>query len=82
MQINNLNDREIRLEVLRLVKETGSEVQKNDPLPIAEKYYNWIVGKKIRKNLTGKKEQTSSLKDFKSKNCLSLLMDNFSDYLS
>jgi len=25
-------------------------------LPIAEKYYNWIVGKKIRKNLTGKKE--------------------------
>ena len=56
MQINNLNDREIRLEVLRLVKETGSEVQKNDPLPIAEKYYNWIVCKKIRKNLTGKKE--------------------------
>jgi len=56
MQINNLNDREIRLEVLRLVKETGSEVQKNDPLLIAEKYYNWIVGKKIRKNLIGKKE--------------------------
>ena len=56
MLINNLNGREIRLEVLRLVKETGSEVQKNDPLPIAEKYYNWIVGKKIRKNLTGKKE--------------------------
>jgi len=25
-------------------------------LPFAEKYYNWIVGKKIRKNLTGKKE--------------------------
>ena len=60
MQINNLNDKEIRLEILRLVKETGSEVQKNDPLPIAEKYYNWILGKKIRKtsstNLTGKKE--------------------------
>jgi len=60
MQINNLNDQEIRLEILRLVKETGSEVQKNDPLPIAEKYYNWILGKKIRKtsstNLTGKKE--------------------------
>ena len=60
MQINNLNDREIRLEVLRLVKETGTELQKNDPLPIAEKYYNWIVSKKIRKtsltNLTDKKE--------------------------
>jgi hypothetical protein len=56
MLINNLNDNEIRLEVLRLVKETGTELHKNDPLPIAEKYYNWIVGKKIRKNLTGKKE--------------------------
>jgi len=60
VQINNLNDREIRLEVLRLVKETGTELQKNDPLPIAEKYYNWIVSKKIRKtsltNLTDKKE--------------------------
>ena len=60
MQINNLNDQEIRLEILRLVKEPGSEVRKNDPLPIAEKYYNWILGKKIRKtsstNLTGKKE--------------------------
>ena len=57
---NHLNDKEIRLEVLRLVKETGTELQKNDPLPIAEKYYNWIVGKKIRKtsstNLTDKKE--------------------------
>ena len=70
MQINNLNDREIRLEVLRLVKEVGSIDQKNDPLPTAEKYYNWIISKKIRKNLTGKKEQTSTLKEFKSKNCL------------
>ena len=56
MPSNNLNDKEIRLEILRLIKETGSEQQKNDPLPTAEKYYNWIVGKKIRKNLTGKKE--------------------------
>ena len=70
MLINNLNDKEIRLEVLRLVKEVGSNEQKNDPLPIAEKYYKWIVGKKIRKNLTGKKEQTSTLKEFKSKNRL------------
>ncbi len=56
MLINNLNDKEIRLEILRLVKEVGSIDQKNDPLPITEKYCNWIVGKKIRKNLTGKKE--------------------------
>jgi hypothetical protein len=41
MQINNLNDKEIRLEVLRLVKETGSELQKNDPLPSLK---NIIIG--------------------------------------
>ena len=56
MRINNLNDQEIRLEILRLVKEVGSIDQKNDPLPTAEKYYNWIISKKIRKNLTAKKE--------------------------
>ena len=30
MPHNNLSDQEIRLEILRLVKETGSEVQKNN----------------------------------------------------
>ena len=70
MQSNNLNDKEIRLEILRLIKETGSENQKNNPLPTADIYYKWINGKTIRKNLTDKKEQTSGLKDFKSKNCL------------
>ena len=72
MQNNNLNDKEIRLEILRLIKETGSEIQKNNPLPTADIYYKWINGKTIRKNLTDKKEQTSGLKDFKSKNCLPL----------
>ena len=72
MQNNNLNDKEIRLEILRLIKETGSEIQKNNPLPTADIYYKWINGKTIRKNLIDKKEQTSGLKDFKSKNCLPL----------
>ena len=58
MLINNLNDKEIRLEILRLIKETGSEQQKNNPLPIADIYYKWINSKTIRKNLTDKKEQT------------------------
>jgi hypothetical protein len=53
---NHLNDKEIRLEILRLIKETGSEQQKNNPLPIADIYYKWINSKTIRKNLTGKKE--------------------------
>ena len=42
--------------ILRIVKETGTEFQKQDPLPICENYYKWIKGKTIRKNLTGKKE--------------------------
>ena len=56
---NHLNDKEIRLEILRLIKEAGSEEQKNNPLPIADIYYKWINSKTIRKsNLTDKKEQT------------------------
>ena len=56
VESNHLNDEELRLEILRIVKETGTEFQKNDPLPICDNYYKWIKGKTIRKNLTGKKE--------------------------
>tara|TARA_R110002012_G_scaffold2602_3_gene12477 strand:- start:124 stop:294 length:171 start_codon:yes stop_codon:yes gene_type:complete len=56
MQNNNLNDQEIRLEILRLVKETGSENQKTNPLPTADIYYKWVKSKTIRKNLADKKE--------------------------
>ena len=53
---NHLNNEEIRLEILRIVVESGSTFQKETPLPICENYYKWIKGKTIRKNLTGKKE--------------------------
>jgi len=57
MAENNLTDRELRLEVLRLVKECGTEYQKQNPLPIAEEYVKWVNSKIIRKkNLTDKKE--------------------------
>ena len=54
--MDHLNDIELRLECVRLVKEFGTENQKRNPLPICEIYYKWIKGKTIRKNLTGKKE--------------------------
>jgi len=53
---NHLNNEEIKLEILRIVVESGSTYQKEKPLPICENYYKWIKGKTIRKNLTGKKE--------------------------
>ena len=53
---NHLNDKELKLEVLRIVVESGSINQKENPLPICENYYKWIKGKTIRKNLTDKKE--------------------------
>ena len=57
MANDHLNNEEIKLEILRIVKETGTEYQKKDPLPIRENYYKWIKGKTIpKKNLTDKKE--------------------------
>jgi|TARA_R100000700_G_C3114553_1_gene106126 hypothetical protein len=53
---DHLNQEEIRLEILRIVKETGTEYQKKDPLPICDKYYKWIKGGTIRKNPADKRE--------------------------
>ena len=54
---NNLSEKELRLEVLRLVKECGTEFQKQNPLPIADEYYKWIVKcGTIRKNPTDSKK--------------------------
>ena len=60
-----MDNQELRLEILRIVVESGSENQKSNPLPICEEYYKWISkanesspkkSKTIRKNLTDNKE--------------------------
>ena len=60
-----MDNQEIRLEILRIVVESGSENQKSNPLPICEEYYTWVCkasenspnkSKTIRKNLTANKE--------------------------
>jgi hypothetical protein len=60
-----MDKEELRLEILRIVVENGSENQKSNPLPICEEYYKWISkanesspkkSKTIRKNLTDNKE--------------------------
>ena len=37
-----MDNKELKLEVLRIVVESGSENQKSNPLPICEEYYKWI----------------------------------------
>ena len=37
-----MNDKEIRLEILRTVLESGSENIKSNPLTKCEEYYKWI----------------------------------------
>ena len=39
---NHLNNEEIRLEILRIVVESGSIYQKEKTLLICENYYKWI----------------------------------------
>lgn len=61
-----MDNQELKLEILRIVVESGSENQKNNPLPICKEYYKWVSmadenspkkSKTIRKsNLTDKKE--------------------------
>ena len=35
-------DIQVRLECIRLATEFGVENDRRDPLPIAEKYYDWV----------------------------------------
>jgi len=60
-----MDNQEIRLEILRIVVESGSENQKSNPLPICEEYYTWVSkasenspkkSKTMRKHLTDNKE--------------------------
>ena len=60
-----MDNQELRLEILRIVVESGSESQKSNPLPICEEYYTWVSkasenspkkSKTMRKHLTDNKE--------------------------
>jgi len=60
-----MDNKGLKLEILRMVLENGSELNKSNPLPTCDIYYNWISkadesspkkSKTIRKNLTDNKE--------------------------
>ena len=40
---------EIKLECLRLATEFGPENDRRDPLPIAQKYYDWALNKNSKR---------------------------------
>ena len=60
-----MDNKELKLEILRIVVESGSENQKSNPLPICKEYYKWVSmadenspkkSKTMRKHLTDNKE--------------------------
>jgi hypothetical protein len=55
-----MDSSELRLEVLRMVLECGSENIKSNPLPTADNYYNWIS---MGNESSPKKRKTISKKD-------------------
>ena len=50
----DISEVEIKLECLRLATEFGPENDRKDPLPIAQKYYDWAT-----KNSKRQPEKTS-----------------------
>ena len=44
-----ITETEIKLECLRLAVEFGPENDRRDPLPIAQKYYDWSIQSSKRK---------------------------------
>lgn len=37
-----MDNKQIKLDILRIVVESGSENQKSNPLPICKEYYKWV----------------------------------------
>ena len=51
----DISEVEIKLECLRLATEFGPENDRRDPLPIAERYFDWVN----KKNSKRQSEKTS-----------------------
>ncbi len=63
-----MDKEELRLEILRIVVESGSENQKSNPLPICEEYYKWISKaseNSPKKSKTIRKTRSANLTDNK-----------------
>ncbi len=53
----DITDTEIRLECLRLATEFAPENERRDPIPVADKYFNWV-----KKNSKRQSKKTASSK--------------------
>jgi len=59
-----MDNKQLRLEIVRMILETGSEIHKSNPLPIADNYYNWIS---MESENSPKKRKTISKSDLADK---------------
>ena len=53
----DITDTEIRLECLRLATEFAPENERRDPIPVADKYFDWV-----KKNSKRQSEKTAKKK--------------------
>jgi hypothetical protein len=63
-----MDSKELKLEILRVVVEAGSEKQKSNPLPICEEYYKWVSKadeSSPKKSKTIRKTSSTNLTDDK-----------------
>lgn len=60
-----MDNKTLRLEILRIVVESGSELQKSNPLPIADNYYKWISMESENSPKKGKITRKTNLTDSK-----------------
>ena len=54
------NPIEIRLECLRIATEFGTELERLNPLDVAQKYFDWVMNEK---NSMRKSTRTSKIND-------------------
>jgi len=55
---DEISDVEVKLECLRLATEFGPENDRRDPLPVAQKYYDWAT----KENSKRQSKRTASSK--------------------
>jgi hypothetical protein len=49
----------VRLEILRMMMENGSALTQADPLPLADKWFEWVIAKGHKSEKTAPKNKAA-----------------------